>query len=86
MRCGDPSGHTAMAELVGVPCALATEHVLRGTVQGAGVIRPVEKCLYEPLLADLATLVRVRIESTEAVSMCLALYAVLDRGSVCFWS
>lgn len=53
VRCGDPDGYTAMAETVGIPCALGVEHVLRGTVSGAGVIRPVDRVLYEPLLADL---------------------------------
>jgi len=56
VRCGDPSGYTAMAETVGIPCALGVEHVLRGTVSGAGVIRPVDRTLYEPLLADLERL------------------------------
>jgi saccharopine dehydrogenase-like NADP-dependent oxidoreductase len=56
VRCGDPNGHTAMAETVGIPCALGVEHVLRGTVSGAGVIRPVDRALYKPLLADLEKL------------------------------
>lgn len=42
-----------MSETVGIPCALGVEHILRGTVSGAGVIRPVDPKLYVPLLADL---------------------------------
>lgn len=42
-----------MAELVGMPCALATELVLSGALPGRGVIRPIAKEVYEPLLAGL---------------------------------
>jgi saccharopine dehydrogenase (NADP+, L-glutamate forming) len=37
---GDPKGYTAMARLVGVPCAIATRLVLDGTINDKGVIAP----------------------------------------------
>jgi len=66
VRCGSPGGYTAMAETVGIPCALGVEHILRGTVSGAGVIRPVDRALYEPLLTDLDKL-GIKMVETERV-------------------
>lgn len=51
---GEAGGYTAMAETVGTPCALAVEMMLAGKIAPSGVIRPVTKAIYEPLLAALA--------------------------------
>eukprot|EP00040_Diaphanoeca_grandis_P017060 m.88519 g.88519 ORF g.88519 m.88519 type:complete len:502 (-) comp26207_c0_seq1:362-1867(-) len=55
VKTGTPSGETAMALTVGLPCALGAELVLNNTSLGAGVIRPLKKDYYEPILEKLAT-------------------------------
>ena len=46
VRTGEPqgsSGYTAMAETVGMPCALAVEMMLAGKIPPSGVIRQVSR-------------------------------------------
>ncbi|KAJ3101305.1 hypothetical protein HDU96_010059 [Phlyctochytrium bullatum] len=50
---GDPQGYSAMAKTVGLPAAVATEMIIRGQVPRVGVLAPVYKDLYEPLLEKL---------------------------------
>eukprot|EP00744_Colponema_vietnamica_P007113 GILI01010265.1.p1 GENE.GILI01010265.1~~GILI01010265.1.p1 ORF type:complete len:512 (+),score=157.48 GILI01010265.1:49-1536(+) len=50
---GEPNGLSAMSRTVGIPCAIATQLVLDGKVSQRGVIIPVEKEVYEPLLEEL---------------------------------
>eukprot|EP00039_Didymoeca_costata_P019296 m.336977 g.336977 ORF g.336977 m.336977 type:complete len:539 (+) comp18006_c0_seq1:416-2032(+) len=51
---GTPHGKTAMEVTVGVPCSIAAELMLAGEVSsGQGVIRPIEKSIYEPMLTLL---------------------------------
>lgn len=42
-----------MAKTVGVPCGVATQMILDGKITRAGVIAPLDKELYEPLIAAL---------------------------------
>jgi saccharopine dehydrogenase-like NADP-dependent oxidoreductase len=43
---GAPSGYSAMARLVGVPCGIAVDLVLNGTIKTPGVLAPydIEVC------------------------------------------
>ena len=52
---GDPTGtgHSAMAKTVGIPAALATLLILDGQVKERGVVRPIAKEVYVPLLRGL---------------------------------
>eukprot|EP00052_Salpingoeca_macrocollata_P021812 m.187847 g.187847 ORF g.187847 m.187847 type:complete len:908 (-) comp21632_c0_seq1:68-2791(-) len=53
-KVGDPNGHTAMATTVGLPCAIAVEHLLGGHIKATGVLRPLQKDLYNHILRQLA--------------------------------
>lgn len=50
---GTPAGYSAMAKLVGVPCAVAVKQVLDGTIKERGVLAPYSWTLCEPLLTEL---------------------------------
>ncbi|RMZ85977.1 hypothetical protein DV737_g211, partial [Chaetothyriales sp. CBS 132003] len=50
---GDPKGYSAMAKLVGVPCAVACQMVLDGRISKKGVLAPVTWDLAQPLLEEL---------------------------------
>ena len=50
---GDPKGYSAMAKLVGVPCAVACQMVLDGRISQKGVLAPVTWDLAKPLLEEL---------------------------------
>lgn len=50
---GNPAGYSAMAKLVGVPCAVAVKQVLDGTIAERGVLAPYSWSLCEPLLREL---------------------------------
>ena len=50
---GTPKGDTAMARTVGVPAAVATKHILEGTIKATGVRIPTSASIYEPVLAEL---------------------------------
>lgn len=50
---GDPKGYSAMARLVGVPCAVAVQQVLDGKISQRGVIAPMSPEVVEPLRLEL---------------------------------
>jgi saccharopine dehydrogenase (NADP+, L-glutamate forming) len=50
---GDPKGYSAMAKLVGVPCAVAVKQVFNGTINKPGVHAPVTPEFAFPLLKQL---------------------------------
>lgn len=50
---GEDPVHTAMAKTVGLPVAIATKLVLNGKVSQRGVLLPIAKELYDPILAEL---------------------------------
>lgn len=50
---GNPAGYSAMAKLVGVPCAVAVQQVLNGKISKRGVIAPMEPEIVEPLRLEL---------------------------------
>lgn len=45
-----------MAKLVGVPCAVATQLVLNGTISDKGVIAPMNAQINNPLIEELKKL------------------------------
>lgn len=50
---GTPGGFSAMAKLVGVPCAVAVKQILNGTISKPGVHAPVTPEFAYPLLEEL---------------------------------
>jgi alpha-aminoadipic semialdehyde synthase len=50
---GNPDNHTAMARTVGIPLAIATKLVLENVITRKGVLIPIHKDIYEPLLREL---------------------------------
>ncbi|PWY69711.1 saccharopine dehydrogenase [Aspergillus heteromorphus CBS 117.55] len=49
----EPNGYSAMAKLVGVPCAVAVKQVLNGTIAEKGVLAPMNSKLNDPLIKEL---------------------------------
>jgi saccharopine dehydrogenase (NADP+, L-glutamate forming) len=56
MTIGDDEIHTAMAKTVGLPLAIMAKLLLQGRIKSRGVVIPVVKEIYEPVLAELAEL------------------------------
>jgi saccharopine dehydrogenase (NADP+, L-glutamate forming) len=50
---GDPKGYSAMAKLVGVPCAVAVKQVLSGQISDKGILAPMSARINEPLMKEL---------------------------------
>jgi saccharopine dehydrogenase (NADP+, L-glutamate forming) len=50
---GEPKGYSAMAKLVGVPCAVAVKQVLNGTLSERGVLAPMNSKINNPLMKEL---------------------------------
>ena len=50
---GKDQTHTAMAQTVGLPIAIASKMVLSGKVQDRGVLLPLKPSLYNPILDEL---------------------------------
>ncbi|KAF1957460.1 saccharopine dehydrogenase-like protein [Byssothecium circinans] len=50
---GDPKGYSAMAKLVGIPCAVAVQQVLDGTIKERGVVAPMSPEICGPLMKTL---------------------------------
>lgn len=61
---GKPNGFSAMAATVGYPAAMAAQLIVDGKIKHAGLLLPVSKNIYEPLLAMLA---QENIEFTEQI-------------------
>ena len=53
---GDDNYHTAMSKTVGLPVALGAELILRGEITARGVLRPLSREIYLPVLNKLATM------------------------------
>ncbi|PLN78678.1 saccharopine dehydrogenase [Aspergillus taichungensis] len=49
----DPNGYSAMAKLVGIPCAVAVKQVLNGTLAEKGVLAPMNGKINGPLIKEL---------------------------------
>ena len=53
---GENAVQTAMAKTVGLPLAIAAKLLLRGKIKARGVVIPVTREIYEPILLDLKAL------------------------------
>lgn len=62
---GDPNGYSAMAKTVGVPCAVAVQQVLNGTITDKGVLAPMNAKINTPLMKELKE--KYNIECIEKV-------------------
>ncbi|KAI1099254.1 saccharopine dehydrogenase [Jackrogersella minutella] len=49
----EPGGYSAMAKLVGIPCAVAVQQVLDGTLSEKGVLAPMNSKINDPLMKTL---------------------------------
>ena len=50
---GDNEVNTAMAKTVGLPLAIAARLLVEGKIKSRGVVIPVVKEIYDPVLAEL---------------------------------
>ncbi|RLV94965.1 Saccharopine dehydrogenase NADP [Spathaspora sp. JA1] len=50
---GDPKGYSSMAKLVGVPCAVATQQILDGTLSKRGLLAPMSSEINDPIMKTL---------------------------------
>ncbi|KAJ6438597.1 saccharopine dehydrogenase [Purpureocillium lavendulum] len=50
---GDPKGYSAMAKLVGLPCAVAVQQVLDGTLSEKGILAPMTPKINDPIMKEL---------------------------------
>ena len=74
---GDPSGHSAMALYVGVPCGIAVQLVLDGKLNTPGVLAPYSKEICDPIREVLEAQGMVLVEKVLSV----AEYAILTRSA-----
>ena len=66
---GDPKGYSAMARLVGVPCAVAVQLVLGGTISKKGVLAPMDMDICSPLIKALKDTYDIEmVEKTVSIS------------------
>lgn len=49
----DPNGYNAMEKLVSVPCAVAVQQVLNGTLSEKGILAPITPKINNPLIKEL---------------------------------
>ncbi|KAF3906069.1 hypothetical protein ABW21_db0207685 [Orbilia brochopaga] len=49
----EPNGYSAMARLVGIPCAVAVQQVLNGTLAERGILAPMSSKINDPLIEEL---------------------------------
>jgi len=52
-KYGDPSGHSAMALSVGVPCGIATQLVLDGEINTPGILTPYTREICDPIRREV---------------------------------
>lgn len=50
---GNPEGYSSMAKLVGVPCAVAVQQILNGTLSKRGLLAPMSSEINDPLMKTL---------------------------------
>ena len=50
---GKDSIYTAMSDTVGLPLGIATKMLLNGSIKKRGVLMPIDKEIYEPVLSEL---------------------------------
>ena len=65
---GISGGDSAMSKTVGLPVAIAAKMVAQGEINRCGVMIPIYKEIYEPLLAELRTMDIKFVETKETIS------------------
>jgi saccharopine dehydrogenase-like NADP-dependent oxidoreductase len=50
---GKNSNATAMSDTVGLPLGIATKMLLNGSIKTRGVVLPLDKQIYDPVLKEL---------------------------------
>ena len=50
---GIPNGDSSMSRTVGLPAAIGVRMILEDEIQDRGVLIPVKKSIYEPVLTEL---------------------------------
>lgn len=50
---GDDEVHTAMSKTVGLPAGIAARLILQGVINTPGIVRPIHKDIYSPVLSEL---------------------------------
>lgn len=61
---GDPKGYSAMARLVGIPCAVAAKNVLDGSISETGILAPLKSEIVKPMIDELNKLGIGMVEKT----------------------
>ncbi len=64
---GENAGQTAMAKTVGLPLSIATKLILNGSINETGLLIPVLKNIYDPVLRELELNGIKFIEETESI-------------------
>jgi hypothetical protein len=64
---GIPHGDSSMSRTVALPAAIAAELILAGRIRARGVLRPVTREIYDPVLDELAGLGIEAREKTEMI-------------------
>lgn len=59
---GDPNGYSSMAKLVGVPCAVATQQILDGTLSTPGLHAPMSSKINDPIMKTLKDVYGIYLE------------------------
>ncbi len=64
---GRPFGHSAMSRAVGLPAAIASRLILEGTIRAKGVLKPITKEIYKPVLTELVENGYQFVEKTQVI-------------------
>jgi saccharopine dehydrogenase-like NADP-dependent oxidoreductase len=64
---GVPGGDSSMARTVSLPVAIAARMILEGRITHPGVIRPITRDIYDPVLMELESLGIVCDEESETI-------------------
>lgn len=62
---GEPGGDSAMSRTVSLPAAIGAHMILQGTITTPGVLRPISRGIYGPVLDELASMNIECVEETE---------------------
>ena len=65
---GDPNSYSAMAKTVGLPAAIATDLILKNEFKEKGVVAPMTKSIYRPILQELHKHGIKFVESSKLIS------------------
>jgi saccharopine dehydrogenase-like NADP-dependent oxidoreductase len=66
---GVPNGDSSMSRTVSLPAAVATRMILEGRITTTGVLRPVARDVYDPVLDELQTMGISCVEKVEPIEV-----------------